>query len=297
MEWLGKYKKPLLIVGAVVLLFIAGFLLAKSEISVPKFVGGSYGVTTADRAEMSSIKGSFNINNAQYTDRKRPQNVNASLLVKDAEEAYHKILTVCEEVNGYEAASNMNLEGGKRYINVTLKVPPDSIPVLRDKLREIGKISNFSVSIDDITEQYIDTESRIRNLKNSEAQLNELMKRSDSIKDLLEVQTHLRNIRGELETLEGRMRAWDRLAAESTVNVRITEKEAPKALDDVEFSPLSLQTLKKQSVNGFIYTVNLLITILSWMVIIIATLLPVLILAGLAFLVVQLVFYRFRKRP
>lgn len=300
MNWFVRNKKLLLILGAAIILVLLCYMLVMKAARVPLLVGAARDtVYTMEGKSMatSTVKNSLNITNQQlYTGQKRPQNVNVGLLVKDAEEAYQKVVGLCENMNGYEASANMNLEGGRRYINVTLKLPPENITELRTKIKEIGKVTNFTISTDDISEQYVDTESRIRNMKNTEAQLNQLMKRSDNIKDLLEVQNQLYKMREELEVLEGRIRVWNKLATESTVSVTITEKEQNKSVDNVEFKPLSFQTLKTYSANGFISMLNFFINLGTWVVVAIATLLPLIILALVVIAVIALIRFAGRNK-
>ena len=57
----------------------------------------------------------------------------------------------------------------------------------------------------DVTEQYTDLDSQLRNLEASEAQLLELMKQAGTVEEILKVQQELTNTRGQIEQIKGQM--------------------------------------------------------------------------------------------
>ena len=84
-----------------------------------------------------------------------------------------------------------------------------------------GRILHEKSSGQDVTEEYIDLEARIRTKKALEAQFLEIMKQARKISDAMEVQTQLAEVRTEIERLEGRRRFLENQSALSTINITL----------------------------------------------------------------------------
>jgi hypothetical protein len=78
-----------------------------------------------------------------------------------------------------------------------------------------------SVKGEDVTEEFIDIEARLKTQKALEAQFLEIMKRSNSVEDALNVQTEIARVRGEIEKIEGRKRFLESQASLSTIKIKL----------------------------------------------------------------------------
>ena len=80
-----------------------------------------------------------------------------------------------------------------------------------------------------MTEEYVDLQSRLKNLEATEAQLLKIMERSGTIPDVLAVQRELTNVRGQIEMTKGRMQYLERNVemASITVNLALAEEVLP----------------------------------------------------------------------
>ena len=73
-----------------------------------------------------------------------------------------------------------------------------------DIIKAMGTVNNISMSGQDVTEEYVDLESRLRNLKVQEEVLLDLMEQSKSVEDSIQVQRELSNGSGEIEVSAGK---------------------------------------------------------------------------------------------
>ena len=91
-----------------------------------------------------------------------------------------------------------------------------------EEIRAVGtrKIQE-KVTGQDVTEEFMDLEARIKNQKALELQFLEIMKRAGKVDDALSVQTQLAQVRTEIEKLEGRRRFLENQASLSTINVTL----------------------------------------------------------------------------
>lgn len=217
------------------------------------------------------------------TNRKIIYNASVSLDVKDVNKTYDTIDAKAKEIGGYTASSNINKENSQ----ITVRVPAvklDEFLKFLDTLGGENKQSN--INTDDVTDQYTDTESRIRNLKAEEAQLLEIMKKAATVDETLKVQSELYRVRGEIESLQGRVNMWDKLVEMSTVSINLSKiKEIGGK--DVSITFISWNEIVKGMSNGLNATVNFIVRFFSGVLILLVSILPFLpfIAVGLWFLI------------
>ena len=91
-----------------------------------------------------------------------------------------------------------------------------------EEVRAVGvRIIQEKVTGQDVTEEFMDLEARIKNQKALELQFLEIMKRAGKVEDALSVQRELAEVRTEIEKLEGRRRFLENQASLSTINVTL----------------------------------------------------------------------------
>lgn len=179
--------------------------------------------------------------------------------VKDLKGAYDSAISKAGEMGGYVASSSIR----DAYSEITVRIPAARLDEYLKYLDTLGGESKeTSVSTNDVTEQYTDTESRLRNLKAQEEQLLSIMKKAVTVEDTLKVQNELYRVRGEIESLQGKINMWDKLIEFSTVTVKLN-KVLEIGGKDVKVSFISFDEIAKGMSNGFKTTLNLVIRFVS----------------------------------
>ncbi|GAH01049.1 unnamed protein product, partial [marine sediment metagenome] len=135
----------------------------------------------------------------------------------------------------------------------------------------------------DVTQEYTDLESRLRNYQAQEEVLLDLMKQSKKVSDSLEVQRELSNVQEQIEVIKGRMNYLDDLVSFSTIEVYFYEPEPIKTAADWGF----VEALKR-GLRGAVRVFN-------GIVIALIVTAPVWILTGIIIIIVWQVI-RARKR-
>ena len=158
--------------------------------------------------------------------RKLVRNATAELEVASFEEAVQKITGFAAEEKGYVATSSSEKQAnGKLRGEVVVKVLPDNLDRFLLKLRGLGELKNQALKTDDVTKQYFDTESRMKNARLMEQRLIEILKtKSKDVSDLLEVEKELGRVREEIETMQGELKFMDSQVQFATVTVQLSEK-------------------------------------------------------------------------
>ena len=165
---------------------------------------------------------------AQAYMRKVIQNAEMTIETDKPSEGQQKIGVIAEKHGGFVVVSESKHNDAasqnvaSTLVNVVVRVPAQKFQTALDEIRAVGgRILHEKSSGQDVTEEYIDLEARIRTKKALEAQFLEIMKQARKISDAMEVQTQLADVRTEIERLEGRRRFLENQSALSTINITL----------------------------------------------------------------------------
>ena len=115
-------------------------------------------------------------------------------------------------------------ERAERSASVTIRVPEPRLDAALDTLGRLGTVTTRSVSAQDVTEEAIDVEARIRSLTASRDRLRELLSRASSVTDVVAVEKELARVQGELDSLQGRLQHLRSTAALAELHVSFHQK-------------------------------------------------------------------------
>ena len=153
--------------------------------------------------------------------------VHMQLVVSNVAQSVDRVAAVAQEFGGWvvNADRSSNHSGF-----VSIRVPAQQLDQAILRLRQSAIDVEYETSTsEDVTAQFVDNEARLRSMEATEKSLLELMGRSGSVKDTLEVQRSLAELQAEIETVKGRLRFLRETAAYSLVNVnlRLASVEMP----------------------------------------------------------------------
>ncbi|HMJ68220.1 MAG TPA: DUF4349 domain-containing protein [Cyclobacteriaceae bacterium] len=153
-------------------------------------------------------------------ERKLIKNGSMEFEVSDIGETKKSILQLTAEFGGYVSSDNQNNYSGTPRYEQTVRVPAEKLDEFIAKVEALARnVDSKNISVQDVTEQFIDVETRLKTKKELEARYLELLKQSKTVKDLIEVETQLANVRGEIESMEGRLKYLTNQVAFSTVTL------------------------------------------------------------------------------
>ena len=131
-----------------------------------------------------------------------------------------------------------------RYANLTVRVPADQVEAFTEHMSGISNIISKNKNLDDVTLQYVATESRMKALKAEEERLLELMAQAENMSDLLQIEGRLTDVRYELESVTSQLRVYDNLVDYATIHLNLTEVQ--------EYTPVEEETLWQRISGGFV---------------------------------------------
>lgn len=211
-------------------------------------------------------------------ERKIIRNADISLEVSNPSESQGKIASFAESHGGFvvisEASQRQNNDRThpEMTVKVVVRVPAAQFDATVTEIKGVAsRIIQDKVTGQDVTEEFIDLEARIRTKKALEMQFLEIMKQAKSVSDALQVQNELGEVRTQIEQLEGRRRFLENQSSLSTITVTL---QSP--------TPLVTTTGFFHSIKeAFGQGVDLAAEITLVLIRVIVTLLPILIFFGL----------------
>ena len=158
---------------------------------------------------------------------------------------------------GFIANESSNSYGERTEKRLTIRIPSDQLDPLLEKIQSHAvKIENTNIRSEDVTEQFIDVEARLKTKKELENRYTELLKLAKNVDEILQLERELANVRGEIESMQGRLNYLSNRVSLSTLNVSFfVEKKTEfgffsKAIDSLKNGWTNLQWF-------FIFILNL----------------------------------------
>ena len=109
-----------------------------------------------------------------------------------------------------------------------------------------------------------------------------------SIDETLSLQKVIDQITEDIEALEGKLNLWDSLTDEATLTITISQKNDPqKPQKAVDWNALSWNDMGTLITNGFVTVMNVIVSIVQWFVIFLASVSPVLIIASIIIVIIK----------
>jgi hypothetical protein len=182
---------------------------------------------------------------------------------------------------------------GKEQVsgNIRIRIPQKNFQAfLHDAESQAAEVLHRNITGQDVTEEYVDLESRLKSKRVVEERLTTFMKSAVKTEDLLKISADLAVVQEEIEAIEGKMKFLENQTSLSTVNITLYEKSV--VIPSIDKDKLNTwEKTKKQ----FMKSINMLLVGLSGLVVLIIGNIPVLaILFLIGFL--SVLFYRNKKK-
>jgi hypothetical protein len=230
------------------------------------------------------------------TERLIIRNANLDIVVQDTEETVDNLNVMAEELGGYVIESNLQQYEEGMEARLRIRVPADSLDTALNRIRELAvEINSQNVSGQDVTEEYVDLQSRMRHLEATEERLLTFMQEAEDTEAALQVYDRLQNIQAEIEQVRGRIQYLEESAAMATINVNITPSELAQPIQVGGWRP---QGTLRDAFESLIKVLQFLVDALIVIVVLIAPVVALIALPliGLFFLVRGVIRRRRRKK-
>ncbi|MBL4936396.1 DUF4349 domain-containing protein [Clostridium sp. YIM B02515] len=221
-------KKKVLLCGLIAISIVF------SACSAKKSASGNSAPAPAAQAKMDSLS----INNSNNTaetakaagvdtkasakveEKKIITNASIYIIEDDLEKLSQAINKKTQELNGY-IESEETLEN---KITVRVRIPADKFDTFMSYTEKGFSVKNKSISSENVTDAYVDNDARLKNLRAQEEQVLSILKKANTVEEVLKVQAELYKIRGDAEALEAKKKSWDKQVDYATITLNADKK-------------------------------------------------------------------------
>ena len=204
-------------------------------------------------------------------DRLVIRNANLTLVVTDPTASVKSITRMAEDMGGFVVSSYLyetalgNGDSTATQGTITVRVPADRLDEALQTIKaDVIEVRSENISGEDVTQQYVDLQSRLRNLEAAEEQLQEIMGSATTTEDVMMVFNQLVQVRGEIESVKGQMQYFEQSARLSAVTLELIADAAAQPLEIAGWRP---EGTAKAAVETLIRTLQFLADAGIWAVI------------------------------
>lgn len=164
------------------------------------------------------------------------KNVNISAETRDFERALAEIKASLAFCGGYEQSvsttgkSYVGNNTYRRHAGMVLRIPAEKLDLFLSEVGNLVNVTSQSTSSDNVTTAYYDTQARLSVLESERLAYEEMLKKAETVNDLLKIKDRLFNVIEEIETHQTQLRVWDSKVSYSTVSLSLEEV--------IEYSPV-----------------------------------------------------------
>jgi hypothetical protein len=185
------------------------------------------------------------------------QNADLALVVAEPQAKMAEIGKLANDLGGFVVSSNLSeiyTQNGARVpqANITVRIPAAK---LEDALAQIKtgviEIQSENRSGQDVTDQYVDLQSRLKARQAAEEQLLVMLKQSQNAEDTLAIFNQLTQIQSEIEVLKGQIKYYEDAAALSAISVRLIAEESIQPIEIAGWKPQGVARDAAQALINF----------------------------------------------
>lgn len=177
---------------------------------------------------------------------------NISLQVDTVRDAEVAVRAKVNELGGYIVKVETNGTDENLTSQITFRVPAERFDDALTGLQGLAKkVLSRTVSGDDVTEEFVDLESRLRNLEATRSRLQEFLDKATTVEEALKVNDSLSQIQGEIEQIKGRAQFLQQSAALSTITVYLTPVPVTPLVAEDSWQPVRVGREALSGLIGF----------------------------------------------
>ena len=188
------------------------------------------------------------------------------IVVADTTKTVDAVTKSVEAMGGFVSGSNIWREGELLRATLKLRVPADKLTSTLASIRTLAtRVDNETIASEDVSQEYVDLESQVRNLEATEAELRELLivarKNARRASEVLEVHEQLTVIRGQIEQAKGRMRYLSQVTALSQISLDVMPDAIMKPVVEGQWQPF---VIAKDAMRALVGSLQSIATVGIW---------------------------------
>lgn len=153
--------------------------------------------------------------------------------VDDTKSVIHQLKDEAEKRNGYLIESSVSEMEEFTESYVSFRIPQEKFEEFLSTIKKhVKNVKNEQVTGTDVTDEYVDLQSRLKAKKAVEERLLQFLNQAEKMEDVIRISTELANVQEEIERIKGRIQYLDNKTDFATVHVYLSEAKAPAVSTD-----------------------------------------------------------------
>lgn len=217
----------------------------------------------APMAEAPVVAGGVVTNNeagvpAASVERIVIQNADLAIVVSDVKGRMKNIQVMAQQMGGFVVSSNLYQSYTSDYVEVpeaqiTIRVPAEKLDDALEQIKkDVIEVQTENRSGQDVTAEYVDLQSRLKNYEAAEAQLEEIMNNATKTEDVVSIFNQLVYYREQIELVKGQIKYYDEAASLSAISIRIVAEETIKPVVIGKWAPKGVALEAVQDLVNFL---------------------------------------------
>lgn len=178
---------------------------------------------TANGSALVTQEQAGDTSNSAFDNAKLIYTAHLSMETVEFDQAVSAIKTRVEKAGGYIEFSNLSNYGSYRMASYTIRVPAAQYRYFVDTAGEIASIRTFNENVQNVSEQYYDSEARLNSAKAKLETLQELLKKAETMEDIITIQEAISEVEYDIDYYAGTLRRYDSSVSFSSISIDLQE--------------------------------------------------------------------------
>ena len=161
------------------------------------------------------------LSSLEVTQRKIISNASIAVEVEVVQTAITEVRTIAESLGGFVEHLSSSGSPEHQRATMTIRVPQDQFFSALERIETLGEVQSQSVGSEDVSEQFIDLEARLKSSLREEQSLLSLLEKTEGVGEILAIERELSRIRSEIERLQGQLNFLERRVDLATIGVTL----------------------------------------------------------------------------
>lgn len=243
-----------------------------SPMMAPEFVAEDSSFTNLTATKIGYPRNS--IAPSENPERLIIQDTSLSLQVKDVSQTINNILETTKSLGGFLINSSLTRPEGAASGNISIRVPEEKRQEALESFKKLAvKVVSESVYGTDVTDQYVDLESRLEVLNKTKTKYEEILQQAQKVTDIMSVQEQLTYIQSQIDNLKGQQKYYEQSAKLSKIVIYLSTDEL--ALPYAPTNEWRPTVIFKNAVRSLVGVFRSIGSLIIWSVVFIPIIIPI----------------------
>ena len=161
----------------------------------------------------------------ETTQRKVISSAFIAIELEAVSEATAQVRVIAESLGGFVEQLSSFGKPQHQEANMTIRVPQNQFFPALERIEALGTVQSRDIGSEDVSEQFIDLEARLKSAIGEEQSLLSLLERAGVVSEILAIERELFRVRGEIERFQGQLNFLERRVDLATITVLLLSPE------------------------------------------------------------------------